>query len=275
MPTKKKPTADDAVQASPGHVVDTPPELSPDDEDRRELPREACYGAINRYNDAVKEQAEAYRLAYNHDEYENWTDFATDVTMSAEILLIKAILAYGPDYSQGRYKAECRRWEPRHQVSGQAVYHIPEPRPRRRDGGYSGGPRRPDAHAGGRRRGSEHRGYRAWRLPPSTGPISGECLEMNRIIRYLDLPRKGQVFAPSAVQPRPIETRVSRLKLPGGRWVTALLRKWSYDDVPSCRLCPKGSCSAVGGECLFLVAERVSDAEAPLYCIGPMRRPNP
>lgn len=51
-----------------------------------------------------------------------------------------------------------------------------------------------------------------------------------------------------------------------GRWVTALHRAFAYDDVPQCRLCP--TCTAVGGECMFLVSERIADSEAPLYQIG-------
>jgi hypothetical protein len=76
------------------------------------------------------------------------------------------------------------------------------------------------------------------------------------------------------VQPIPIEVRVSRIKVASG-WVTAIARKWLYEDVPDCRLCEKGSCCAVGGECIFLVNEHVSDADAPLYAIKLTERQGP
>jgi hypothetical protein len=65
-------------------------------------------------------------------------------------------------------------------------------------------------------------------------------------------------------QPMPLEVRVCRVKV-GARWISALWRSWAYDDVRDCRLCPKGTCSAVGGTCLLLVCERIEDRDAPLY----------
>jgi hypothetical protein len=85
---------------------------------------------------------------------------------------------------------------------------------------------------------------------------------LNRLAFWFDRPRHG---AGRRGQPRPIETRICRVRV-CGRWVSMIGRKWLYDDVPRCRLCP--TCTAVGGECNFLVTELVTDQDAPLYSIG-------
>ena len=91
---------------------------------------------------------------------------------------------------------------------------------------------------------------------------------MNRVWRFLGrLPRGGdQAGQVEPEQPDPLEIRVSRMKTRSG-WVTALFRAWQYDEIPRCRLCPKGTCTAVGGCCLLLIPDRVEDKDAALYRI--------
>ena len=86
---------------------------------------------------------------------------------------------------------------------------------------------------------------------------------MNRMGPYFGQPPRGS-DSPELHQPEPILTRVARM-LVGGRWVSVVARQWLYGDPARCKLCPR--CSAFGGECLLMVAARVSDAEAPLYRI--------
>jgi hypothetical protein len=91
---------------------------------------------------------------------------------------------------------------------------------------------------------------------------------MNRIWRFLDRRPQGADPLCRSVRPQPVplETRVARIKV-GARWITAIFRAWQYDHVPECRLCPRGSCCAVGGSCLLQITAYVSDADAPLYSI--------
>jgi hypothetical protein len=101
-------------------------------------------------------------------------------------------------------------------------------------------------------------------------------MSVNRIFRWLDLPRKGAGFRERVTkkQPMPLETRVARIKV-GTRWITAIFRAWQYDHVPECQLCPRGSCCAVGGSCLLQITAYVSDADAPLYLIPSARIDGP
>jgi hypothetical protein len=65
-------------------------------------------------------------------------------------------------------------------------------------------------------------------------------------------------------QPQPLMTRVCRM-LVGGRWVTVIDRKWLFGDAAKCKLCPR--CTAVGAECMLMIAAKVDDRDAPLYRI--------
>ena len=103
-------------------------------EDRRELPRDIADRAIARYVEAVRERAEAYRLASGHDEYEPWTDLTTLAAIEAERMLILAILTCDADYCGPRsYKADRRRWEPRG-IRSQGRLYITAPNPDRDEG---------------------------------------------------------------------------------------------------------------------------------------------
>jgi hypothetical protein len=98
---------------------------------------------------------------------------------------------------------------------------------------------------------------------------------VNRVFHWLGrLPDGGDQPGLIPRQPIPTEVRVCRVKLRGS-WVTSLFRVWKREDIPACRLCPLGTCSAVNGSCLLLVTERIEDDQAGLYQIGepPQRSP--
>ena len=97
---------------------------------------------------------------------------------------------------------------------------------------------------------------------------------MNRVWKWIGRHPMGADSINLVVrqQPAPLETRVARIKI-GARWITSIFRAFEYDRVRECRLCPKGSCCAVGGSCLIQVAEFVSDRDSPLYQIPSARRP--
>jgi hypothetical protein len=65
-------------------------------------------------------------------------------------------------------------------------------------------------------------------------------------------------------QPTPIMTRVCRMRV-AGQWISVVDRKWLFGDTAKCRLCPR--CTAVGSECMLMIAARVSDQDAPLFRI--------
>jgi len=66
--------------------------------------------------------------------------------------------------------------------------------------------------------------------------------------------------------PRPLVTLVAH-----SGSATAISRRWAGDDAQSCRLCPRGQCSATQGVCLVIVEERIALEDAALLDLNGRR----
>lgn len=66
------------------------------------------------------------------------------------------------------------------------------------------------------------------------------------------------------LQPRPTDTKVCHLPVPGG-YVTAIRRKWPKDAVGQCRLCQLCTAYNGGRECLVQFEAYIPEADAPLF----------
>lgn len=61
-------------------------------------------------------------------------------------------------------------------------------------------------------------------------------------------------------QPIPLETRSGRMY-----GVTAIWRRWHKASIPACKLCPPGTCCAIGDSCLVMVGKVVPRTETARF----------
>jgi hypothetical protein len=78
-----------------------------------------------------------------------------------------------------------------------------------------------------------------------------------------------------ALNPKPTETQIAYVRR-GDQIDTSIARIWRAKDVPRCRLCPQGECTASFCDndeqlsvCLVVALREVSREEAPLFRHGP------
>lgn len=67
------------------------------------------------------------------------------------------------------------------------------------------------------------------------------------------------------IQPRPLRAKASVIAHGDGTFTTVIGRVFRPEDVPRCRLCPLGSCSAEHGFCQISYPGLIPDREAALH----------